>query len=78
MDNILYFLRHYKDNEEDKYVNVGKIYNKKKAEKVIKDDDGNIIEIICSYDPLSRSGSGTEESLRKHAETSSQIPKNQK
>ena len=36
-----------------------------KAEKVIKDDDGNIIEIICSYDPLSRSGSGTEESLRK-------------
>ena len=36
-----------------------------KAEKVLKDDDGNIIEIICSYDPLSRSGSGTEESLRK-------------
>lgn len=36
-----------------------------KAEKVIKDDDSNIIEIICSYDPLSRSGSGTEESLRK-------------
>ena len=36
-----------------------------KAEKVIKDDDSNIIEIICSYDPLSRSGSGTEESMRK-------------
>jgi len=36
LDNILYFLRHYKDNEENKYVNVGKIYNKKSAENVIK------------------------------------------
>ena len=36
-----------------------------KGEKVLKDDEGKIVEIICSYDPLSRSGSGTEESQRK-------------
>ena len=36
-----------------------------KGEKVLKDGEGNIIEIICSYDPMSRSGSGTEESQRK-------------
>jgi len=36
-----------------------------KGEEVIKDDAGNVLEIICSYDPLSKSGSGTEESKRK-------------
>jgi inorganic pyrophosphatase len=36
LDNILYFLQHYKDNESDKYVNIGKIYNKSEADKVIK------------------------------------------
>ena len=36
-----------------------------KAEKAIKDDKGNILEVHCTYDPLSRSGSGTEESQRK-------------
>ncbi|WP_029036380.1 glutamine--tRNA ligase/YqeY domain fusion protein [Salinimicrobium xinjiangense] len=36
-----------------------------KGEKVIKDDRGEIIEIHCTYDPKSRSGSGTEESMRK-------------
>ncbi len=36
-----------------------------KAEKVIKDGNGEIIEIHCTYDPKSKSGSGTEESLRK-------------
>ena len=36
-----------------------------KGEDVIKDDQGNITEIICSYDPMSKSGSGTEESQRK-------------
>lgn len=36
-----------------------------KAESVVKDEQGNIIEILCSYDPDSRSGSGTEESKRK-------------
>ena len=36
-----------------------------KGENVVKDTEGNISEIICSYDPLSKSGSGTEESQRK-------------
>ncbi len=36
-----------------------------KAESCVKDDDGNITEIHCTYDPLSKSGSGTEESKRK-------------
>ena len=36
-----------------------------KGESVIKDADGNITEIHCSYDPESLSGSGTEASTRK-------------
>lgn len=36
-----------------------------KAEKAIKDDQGNIVEVQCTYDPLSKSGSGTAESQRK-------------
>ncbi len=36
-----------------------------KAESCTKDAEGNIIEIQCTYDPKSKSGSGTEESLRK-------------
>ena len=36
-----------------------------KGEKVIKDENNEITEIHCTYDPLSKSGSGTEESLRK-------------
>ncbi len=36
-----------------------------KAESCTKDADGNIIEVQCSYDTKSKSGSGTEESLRK-------------
>ncbi|TFV97696.1 glutamine--tRNA ligase/YqeY domain fusion protein [Algoriphagus kandeliae] len=36
-----------------------------KAESVVKDKDGNILEIHCIYDPESRSGSGTEASMRK-------------
>lgn len=36
-----------------------------KGEDVVKDEDGNILEIHCTYDPKSKSGSGTEESLRK-------------
>jgi len=36
-----------------------------KAEGVTKDTEGNIVEIQCTYDPKSKSGSGTEESLRK-------------
>jgi glutaminyl-tRNA synthetase len=36
-----------------------------KADSVVKDSEGNIVEIHCSYDPDSRSGSGTEASARK-------------
>ncbi len=36
-----------------------------KAESCTKDTDGNILEVQCTYDPKSKSGSGTEESLRK-------------
>ena len=36
-----------------------------KAESCIKDEDGNITEIHCTYDPKSLSGSGTPESERK-------------
>ena len=36
-----------------------------KGESVVKDENGEIKEIHCTYDPKSRSGSGTEESMRK-------------
>ncbi|MEM8509886.1 MAG: glutamine--tRNA ligase/YqeY domain fusion protein [Bacteroidota bacterium] len=36
-----------------------------KAESCSKDAAGNITEVQCTYDPKSKSGSGTEESLRK-------------
>ena len=36
-----------------------------KAESCTKDPNGNITELQCTYDPLSKSGSGTEESLKK-------------
>ena len=36
-----------------------------KGESVVKDKDGNIVQINCTYDKDSLSGSGTEPSLRK-------------
>ena len=36
-----------------------------KAETCTKDTHGNVIEVQCTYDPKSKSGSGTEESLRR-------------
>ncbi len=36
-----------------------------KAESCTKDAEGNIVEVQCTYDSKSKSGSGTEESLRK-------------
>ncbi len=36
-----------------------------KGESCVKDANGEITEIHCTYDPLSKSGSGTEESKRK-------------
>lgn len=35
------------------------------ADSVVKDGEGNITEIHCTYDPESKSGSGTEASQRK-------------
>lgn len=35
------------------------------ANEVVKDATGNVMEIHCTYDPDSRSGSGTEASMRK-------------
>ncbi len=36
-----------------------------KAESCTKDTDGNITEVQCTYDPKSKSGSGSPESLRR-------------
>jgi glutaminyl-tRNA synthetase len=36
-----------------------------KAESCVKDENGDVTEIHCTYDPDSRSGSGTEASMRK-------------
>ena len=35
LDNIKYFLIHYKDNEKNKFINVGNFYNKNEAENII-------------------------------------------
>jgi glutaminyl-tRNA synthetase len=32
-----------------------------KCERVVKDDAGNVVEVVCSYDPATRSGSGADE-----------------
>jgi len=62
----------FKEEANNKYfrLTIGKEVRLKnayiiKAESVIKDDQGEIQEIHCTYDPKSLSGSGTEESLRK-------------
>ena len=47
-----------------------------KGERVEKNDNGEIIKIYCTYDPKSKSGSGTEESLRKVKGTIHWIDKN--
>jgi|UniRef100_A0A6C0ISY0 inorganic pyrophosphatase len=31
LNNIIYFLNHYKDNDGDKFIHVGQVYNKEKA-----------------------------------------------
>lgn len=36
-----------------------------KANDCVKDDDGNVIEVHCTYDPKSKSGSDFEEAKRK-------------
>ena len=47
-----------------------------KGERVEKDKNGNVIKIYCSYDPKSKSGSGTPESLRKVKGTIHWVDKN--
>ena len=36
-----------------------------KGQDVVKNEAGEITEVLCTYDPKSKSGSGSEESLRK-------------
>ncbi len=36
-----------------------------KAVDCIKDSKGNVMEVLCEYDPMSKSGTGSPESLRK-------------
>jgi glutaminyl-tRNA synthetase len=36
-----------------------------KAQEVVKDENGTILEVHCTYDPDTKSGSGTEASQRK-------------
>ena len=38
-----------------------------KCKDIIKDDKGNIIELICTYDPETKSGSGTSTKKVKSA-----------
>ena len=47
-----------------------------KGDSVEKDEYGNITKIYCTYDSKSKSGSGTEESLRKVKGTIHWIDKN--
>ena len=47
-----------------------------KGESVIKDSGGNIKKIICTFDPKSKSGSGSPESLRKVKGTIHWVDKN--
>ena len=47
-----------------------------KGERVKKDAEGNISKIYCSYDPKSKSGSGSPESLRKVKGTIHWVDKN--
>lgn len=45
-----------------------------RCNEVIKDAEGNIVELHCTYDPKSKSGSGTEESKRKVKGTLHWVP----
>ena len=36
-----------------------------KANELVYDDQNNVVEVLCTYDPKSKSGSGSEESQRK-------------
>ena len=62
----------FKEDANRKFfrLTIGKVVRLKSAyiivgTGVIKDNNGKITEILCEYDPKSKSGSGSEESLRK-------------
>ena len=47
-----------------------------KGESVVKNAEGDITEVLCTYDPKSKSGCGSEESLRKVKGTLHWVSKN--
>ena len=47
-----------------------------KGESVVKNAEGDIIEVLCTYDPKSKSGCGSKESLRKVKGTLHWVSKN--
>ena len=47
-----------------------------KGESVVKNAEGDITEVLCTYDPKSKSGSDSEESLRKVKGTLHWVSKN--
>ena len=47
-----------------------------KGESVVKNAEGDVTEVLCTYDPKSKSGSGSEESLRKVKGTLHWVSKN--
>ena len=47
-----------------------------KGESVVKNAKGDVTEVLCTYDPKSKSGSGSEESLRKVKGTLHWVSKN--
>ena len=41
LENILYFLRRYKDGENGKYINVGEVYNRERAMEIVEESYSN-------------------------------------
>lgn len=41
LENVLYFLRRYKDGENGKFINVGEVYNREKANEFVKESFDN-------------------------------------
>lgn len=41
LENVLYFLRHYKNGENGKYINVGEVYNREKAMEIVEESYNN-------------------------------------
>lgn len=41
LENVLYFLRRYKDGENGKYINVGEVYNRERAMEIVEESYNN-------------------------------------